>query len=151
MNQSRCNLKSGIVVLVGIVILVGAFPRINKRTGGNKWTGMVVTFTDKWKFLEASCPHFSLLCLHFYLTMYKFYLSDIYQSVISIFQHLEVNSAKLLQPNIIATTKRDGIPEKNSDFIQSYELQNTLQREIEDNLDIRKRVYLHCQRRSAAE
>ena len=34
------TLKSGIVVLVGIIVLVRTFARINKRRGGNKRTGV---------------------------------------------------------------------------------------------------------------
>ena len=36
----KYTLGSGIVVLVGIIVLVGTFARINKRTGGNKHTGV---------------------------------------------------------------------------------------------------------------
>ena len=38
-GEYLCTLKSGIVVLVGMIVLVETFGRINKQTGGNKRTG----------------------------------------------------------------------------------------------------------------
>ena len=38
-NRSISTLGSGIVALVGIIVLVGTFARINKCTGGNNRTG----------------------------------------------------------------------------------------------------------------
>ena len=50
------TLGSGIVVLVGIIVLVGTFARIYKRTGGNKHTGMSFFRSILMKlFIEAPC------------------------------------------------------------------------------------------------